>query len=32
MSLLPEVRWDYNYHPEKGTKEAELVEVLKNPR
>lgn len=32
MSLPPEVRWDYDHHPEKGTKEAELVDVLKNPR
>jgi len=32
MSLPPRVRWDYDHHPEKGTKEAELVEVLKNPR
>ncbi|WP_445263740.1 oxygen-dependent coproporphyrinogen oxidase [Rhodohalobacter sp. 8-1] len=32
MSLPPEVRWDYDHHPEKGTKEAELVDVLKSPR
>lgn len=32
MSLPPRVRWNYDHHPEKGTKEAELVEVLKNPR
>ena len=32
MSLPPRVRWDYNVTPEAGTKEAELVEVLKNPQ
>lgn len=32
MSLPPRVRWDYDHHPDEGTKEAELVEVLKNPR
>jgi len=24
MSLPPLVRWDYNWHPEPGTEEAEL--------
>lgn len=32
MSLPPKVRWDYDYHPEAGTKEEALLEVLKNPR
>lgn len=32
MSLPPRVRWDYDHHPEPGTKEEELVDVLKNPR
>ncbi len=32
MSLPPRVRWDYNVEPEEGTREAELKEVLKNPR
>lgn len=32
MSLPPKVRWDYDHHPEEGTREAELVEVLKNPK
>lgn len=29
MSLPPRARWEYNYTPEAGTKEAELVEYLK---
>lgn len=32
MSLPPVVRWDYNAHPVPGTPEAELVEILKNPK
>lgn len=32
MSLPPEVRWDYDYNPEEGSREAELIDVLKNPR
>ncbi|MDX1590811.1 MAG: oxygen-dependent coproporphyrinogen oxidase [Balneolaceae bacterium] len=32
MSLPPQVRWDYDMHPEPGTREAELIDVLKNPR
>lgn len=32
MSLPPEVRWDYDYNPEKGSREAELIEVLKKPK
>lgn len=32
MSLPPRVRWDYDHHPEEGTKEAELVDVLKSPK
>lgn len=32
MSLPPEVRWSYNYEPKEGSKEAELIEILKNPR
>ncbi|WPB78309.1 oxygen-dependent coproporphyrinogen oxidase [Archangium violaceum] len=32
MSLPPQVRWRYDYHPEPGTEEARLVEVLRNPR
>ena len=29
MSLPPRARWYYNYTPEPGTKEAELIEYLK---
>lgn len=32
MSLPPEVRWDYDFHPEEESREAELIEVLKKPR
>lgn len=32
MSLPPTVRWDYDYQPEAGSREAELNEVLRNPK
>ena len=32
MSLPPTVNWTYNYQPTAGSKEAQLLEVLKNPR
>ncbi len=32
MSLPPRVRWDYNVTPESGSREAQLLEVLQNPR
>lgn len=32
MSLPYEVRWDYNASPTPGSREHDLVEVLKNPR
>ena len=32
MSLPPRVRWDYNVEPQAGSKEAKLVEILKNPK
>jgi coproporphyrinogen III oxidase len=32
MSLPPQVRWRYDYHPTPGSEEARLVEVLRNPR
>ena len=32
MSLPPQVRWRYDHHPEPGTQEAKLVEVLRQPR
>lgn len=31
MSLPPHVQWRYDYHPETGSEEARLVEVLTNP-
>lgn len=32
MSLPANVRWEYNYHPEYGTPEYELLQVLKQPK
>jgi coproporphyrinogen III oxidase len=32
MSLPPLVRWDYDYHPEAGTPEAELYDVFIKPQ
>ena len=32
MSLPPNVQWRYDHHPELGSEEAILVEVLENPR
>jgi len=32
MSLPPHVQWVYDHHPEKGSEEEKLVEVLRNPR
>ncbi|WP_088340092.1 oxygen-dependent coproporphyrinogen oxidase [Robiginitalea sediminis] len=32
MSLPPVVQWQYDHHPEPGSREAQLVEVLQNPR
>ncbi len=32
MSLPPTVRWDYDVQPESGSREANLIDVLKNPR
>ncbi len=32
MSLPPVVQWRYDQHPEPGSQEARLVEVLQNPR
>jgi len=31
MSLPPNVQWVYNHHPEPGSEEEKLLEVLKNP-
>jgi coproporphyrinogen III oxidase len=32
MSLPPLVRWDYNWHPEPGSPEAELYDIFLQPR
>lgn len=32
MSLPPRVRWDYNVQPAEGSPEAQLVEVLQEPK
>ncbi len=32
MSLPPVVQWKYDYHPEPGSEEEKLLEVLKNPK
>ena len=32
MSLPPVVQWKYDHHPEPGSAEEKLVEVLKNPK
>ncbi len=32
MSLPPKVQWKYNHHPEKGSEEARLLEVLTKPK
>jgi coproporphyrinogen III oxidase len=31
MSLPPKVQWKYNYIPIKGSKEAELLDILSKP-
>ncbi|WP_299272363.1 oxygen-dependent coproporphyrinogen oxidase [uncultured Psychroserpens sp.] len=32
MSLPPHVQWVYDHHPEPGSKEEELINVLKQPK
>jgi coproporphyrinogen III oxidase len=32
MSLPPQVQWQYDHHPEKGSEEEGLIEVLKEPK
>jgi coproporphyrinogen III oxidase len=32
MSLPPVVRWRYDHHPEAGSPEARLLEVIRTPR
>ncbi|WP_378180462.1 oxygen-dependent coproporphyrinogen oxidase [Aquimarina sp. SS2-1] len=31
MSLPPQVQWRYDHHPEAGTQEARLLQILKDP-
>jgi coproporphyrinogen III oxidase len=32
MSLPPHVQWKYDHHPDKGSEEEKLLEVLKHPK
>jgi len=32
MSLPPHVQWRYDFHPETGSEEEKLVEVLRKPK
>ncbi len=32
MSLPPQVNWEYNYQPEPGSKEEELINIVKSPK
>jgi coproporphyrinogen III oxidase len=32
MSLPPYAAWHYDFHPEKGSREEEMLEILQNPR
>ncbi len=32
MSLPPHVQWRYDHHPEKGSEEERLIQVLQNPK
>ena len=32
MSLPPHVQWVYDHHPEAGSEEEKIVEVLKHPK
>ena len=32
VSAPPRVRWDYDVQPAEGTREAALVDVLREPR
>ncbi len=31
MSLPPHVQWKYDHHPQEGSEEARLIEILRNP-
>ena len=32
MSLPPHVQWHYDHHPEEGSDEGKLIEVLQHPK
>ncbi len=32
MSLPPHVQWQYDHHPEQGTEEERLLQILRNPK
>ncbi|MEO0527964.1 MAG: coproporphyrinogen III oxidase, partial [Bacteroidota bacterium] len=32
MSLPPQVQWHYDHHPEKGSEEERLLQVLRHPK
>lgn len=32
MSLPETARWEYDFHPEEGSPEAEIMQVFKHPR
>jgi coproporphyrinogen III oxidase len=32
MSLPPHVQWVYDHHPEKGSEEEKLIQLLMNPK
>ena len=32
MSLPPHVQWVYDHHPEAGSEEEKLIQVVENPR
>lgn len=32
MSLPPKVQWVYDHHPETGSEEEKLIQVLENPK
>lgn len=32
MSLPETARWQYDHHPEEGSREAEILEAFRNPR
>ena len=32
MSLPPAVSWEYDHHPRPGSREADLINALRDPR